>query len=91
MELHELLQRVTSRETFLEFLGGLRADWQISRNEEAVHPSSPYGQQARGWENPLLGDYLAAMYAWTEDKGECINEPSWRTFADILYAAKIYE
>ena len=32
------------------------------------------------------------MQAWTEDMGDRIApQPSWRTFADMLMAAKIYE
>ncbi|HEX8310488.1 MAG TPA: hypothetical protein VF614_04160 [Chthoniobacteraceae bacterium] len=92
MELHEQVQRVNSRETFLSFVSALRADWQASRVEESDRPTSPYSPGARGWANPHLGNYLEAMHSWTEDMGERIAEPpSWRTFADILYAAKIYE
>ena len=92
MELHELAQRVDSKETFLEFVAALRADWKASRVEEGAHPSSHYSPAARGWENPDLGRFLEAMQAWTEDMGERIApQPSWRTFADMLMAAKIYE
>ena len=92
MELHELAERVDSKETFLEFVAALRADREASRAEETEHPSSPYSPAARGWENPELGRFLEAMQAWTEGSGERIaGEPSWRTFADMLMAAKIYE
>jgi hypothetical protein len=92
MELHELAQRVDSKETFLEFVAALRADWEASRSEESTQPSSPYGPDARGWENPDLGCFLEAMQAWTEDMGDRVApQPSWRTFAGMLMAAKIYE
>jgi hypothetical protein len=92
MELYELAHRVDSKETFLEFVAALRTDWEASRAEESAQPSSPYGPAAREWENPDLGRFLEAMQAWTEDMGDRVAaQPSWRTFADMLMAAKIYE
>lgn len=92
MELHELAHRVDSKETFLDFVAALRADWEASRVEESAQPSSPYSPDARGWENPDLGRFLEAMHAWTDDMGDRVAaQPSWRTFADMLMAAKIYE
>ncbi|ACK69911.1 conserved hypothetical protein [Gloeothece citriformis PCC 7424] len=92
MELDELLNRVNSRDTFLEFVAALRADLVASNAQETVAPSSPYVPNACDWENPSLERYLQALHTWIEDMGDRISEPpSWRTFADILYAAKIYE
>lgn len=92
MELYELAHRVDSKETFLEFVAALRADWEASRVEASAQPSAPYGPSAREWENPDLGRFLEAMQAWTEDMGERVPpQPTWRTFADILMAAKTYE
>ena len=92
MELHELAHRVDSKETFLEFVAALRYDWEVSRAEENVQPTSPYCPNRREWENPDLGRYLEAMQAWTEDMGEKVPpQPSWRTSADMLLGAKIYE
>ncbi len=50
-------------------------------------------------ENRDLGSYLEAMAAWIEDmdgyyadRGEPLPEqPSWRTVAEILAAAAVYE
>jgi hypothetical protein len=92
MELHEMIDRVDSKESFLEFVAALRSDLEASRAEEQVRPSSPYGPDARGWENPDLAHFLEAMRAWTEDMGDRVPaSPSWRTFAEMLVAAKIYE
>lgn len=51
------------------------------------------------WENQKLEDFLSAMLAWigsidsyvknTGDEG--ITKPGWKTFAKLLYVAKIYE
>ena len=92
MKPHELIERVNSRDSFLEFVSALRADLLASHAQEAATPSSPYGPNALDWENPSLDRYLEALRAWTDDMGDRITEPpSWRTFADMLYAAKTYE
>jgi hypothetical protein len=92
MELHALVERVDSKESFLEFVAALRGDWEAARAAEQARRSSPYGPDAGGWENPELGQFLEAMQAWTEDMGDRVPaSASWRTFANMLYAAKIYE
>jgi hypothetical protein len=79
MELHKMIARVESKESFLEFIAALRADWE-SRGNKAE------------WENTDLGHFLEAMQSWTEDMGERIPaSASWRTFAEMFYAAKMYE
>jgi hypothetical protein len=70
----------------------LRADFLASNAEKAIAPSSPHSLHARDWENPSLDAYRKALHAWTEDMGDRSSEPpSWRAFADMLDAAKIYE
>jgi hypothetical protein len=92
MELYEYAQRVNSKETFLEFLSALRSDWEAFRIEDQSKKKSHSELATRGWENPDLGSFLEAMSAWTVDMRERIpDRPSWRTFADMLMAAKIYE
>ncbi|RAP75660.1 DUF7660 family protein [Paenibacillus montanisoli] len=84
MQPHELINDIKSKEDFLKFLTALRND--LSTNDE-------------DWENPTLARYLEAMEAWiTDSDAYYINtnqlvpkQPTWKTFADILYAAKIYE
>jgi len=79
MELHKLVERVDSKETFLEFVTALRTDLAAHNSESS-------------WENPDLKRFLEAMHRWSEDMGERVPaSPSWRTFADMLYAARIYE
>ena len=99
-ELEKFYDGVDSKETFLALLAALRRDWELSRAEEASHPSSLYGPDAGGWENPDLGRYLDAMAAWLESADNCYrntgrtidsSKPSWQLFADILLAAKVYE
>jgi len=86
------VDQVNSKETFLEFIDALRKDWELSQEEEQVKPSSPWGSAARGWENPEVGEFLEAMSAWTKDMGDKLpTDPTWGTFAQMLYSAKQYE
>ena len=46
------------------------------------------------WENPSLPRFLEAMAAWigdTEDAARGSTRPRWRTFAEMLLAARVYE
>jgi len=87
------LERVDSRLTFISFVRALRAELEESNRREAVSPSSSYGPQALEWENPTLPAFLEAMEAWGTDSaaGRAAAEPSWRGFAEFLWAAKMYE
>ncbi len=99
-DLSEIARRVDSRETFLEFVAALRAEWELARAEEAANPSPSYGPRARDWENFDLGSYLNAMAAWLEtadgyykntNQTVSSSAPSWRLFTDMLMAASVYE
>jgi len=74
-----MIERIDSKESFLEFVAALRADW-VSRADQPE------------WENPDLGRFLESMQAWSDDMGERVPAAAtWRTFAEMLYAGKIYE
>lgn len=84
--------RVNSKESFLEFIEDLRADWEASQEAERKNPSPPYGPKARYWENPELGSFLEAMHAWVEDMGDRLpSDADWETFARMFIAGKGYE
>lgn len=82
--LHEQIASITSKEDLARFVGALRRDLKEHADE---------------WENPTLETFLEAMESWIEstdgfyrNKGqEAPPIPNWKTFADILYAARIYE
>jgi hypothetical protein len=84
LNLSDQIKSIESKEALADFVGNLRSD--LEKNRE-------------GWENPTLERFLEAMESWIvamdsyyKNTGQQIPEkPSWRTFADILYAAKIYE
>jgi hypothetical protein len=74
---------VYDRKSFIEFLGLLRQDF-----------------EKNNWENDNLSDFLEAMERYTNDiqgyydnTNQNVNadEPSWRTFADILKGSTMYE
>ena len=75
-----MVEQVDSRESFLEFMTALRADLTARANSSDT------------WENPDLERFLEAMQRWTDDMGDQLPaKPDWRAFADMLYAARIYE
>jgi hypothetical protein len=84
MELHEQISSVNSKEDLAEFIAALRSD--LSTNKDT-------------WENPTLERFLEAMESWIRamdmyynNTGQTLPEtPGWKVFADILYAAKMYE
>jgi hypothetical protein len=77
VELHEQIATVNSKQKLADFVAALRHDLTTQRDQ---------------WENPTLEGYLEAMEAGIRDAGQPqITGPGWRTFADILFAARVYE
>ena len=83
MELHEQIERVQTKEDLAKFITDLRMDLD-------AHGES--------WENPTLERFLEAMVAWLsatdyleKNRGHPVESSSWKTIANLLYAAKIYE
>lgn len=84
MELHEKVGAVTTKEDLATFVAALKNDLIANKDD---------------WENPDLERFLDAMSAWifsmdTAHKNlgkETPVQPTWRVFADILLAGKIYE
>ena len=95
-ELWEVLQSVCDEESFLQFLLALRDDREASIAQEKVAPSSPYGPDARDWENTTIERFFDSAVAWARASAHgtaMYTKPDnpWRRCADILYAGKIYE
>ena len=96
MELHEHLDRVTDRASFLVFARALAQDRAAAVQAEAAEPSSPYVSAAGGWENVSIESFLEASIAWADDSNFGSNQGlssanPWRQFATFLYSGKIYE
>lgn len=76
---------VTDRQSFILFINSLKNDLDT---------------QPQKWTNLTLSDYFDAISSYTEDLQGYYNNtdqntnadtPSWKTFADILMAASMYE
>jgi hypothetical protein len=84
MELYDFVQTIKSKEDFEQFLGMLIRDF---KNEDS------------GWENKELDRFLSAICDYTgslnelDTDGEILpsNQPSWKLFAKLLMAARVYE
>jgi hypothetical protein len=82
--LASMLEQIETREDLARFIAALKDDFVANRDE---------------WENWDLGAYLESMAAWMTDMDRYrrhvgqpfSSEPSWKAFAEILYAGKIYE
>lgn len=83
-KLEQMANRVQTRDDFIRFVRELNED----RNSAS-----------REWGNDDLPKYLDAVAAWTEDMdGYFLNngqpvpqQPDWKLFATILFAARVYE
>lgn len=80
MSLTEKLDRVTSLDSFLEFIDLLIDD---------------HRAESSTWQNHSIESYLEAAAAWARDSrgqdGGISEDAAWRTFATFLYCGKIYE
>ena len=80
----EELQTIEGKEDLVAFIRGL---------------ASSLTQTPQEWENADLRSYLSALAAWIDDMegyyyqaGEPMpTQPTWRTIAQMLKAASIYE
>jgi len=89
----EILDKVTDKDSFLEFLEAL-----ISEREEAdeLEKSEPekwaYGG-ANGWQNSSISSFLecASCFFLEDPHRHSGEELSWKDMAEFLYYGKIYE
>lgn len=91
MDLNDLLDKVNSKDSFLQFVKALKEDKIDEDEKEKAQPSSPYTSGANGWENGSITTFLDAIEAFGEDSDLIKEEPNWKNFALLLYAGKFYE
>ncbi len=91
MELHEMVEKIETKEDFIEFARKLRDDKIDEDEKEKSNPSSPYGQRKNGWENNSIPDFLDSMIAFGEDSDSINQKANWKDFALLLFAGKFYE
>jgi hypothetical protein len=99
MKLRGILNTVNDRESFLEFVRFLMEDWNEdqARIEERKRQNtySPVWDNSE-WQNGGIGSFLEAALAWADvipmgPNKKRLAEPSWKGFAEFLYAGKVYE
>jgi hypothetical protein len=97
-QLSDALKSVHDEESFLQFLLALRDDREASLAQEKISPSSPYGPDARGWENTTIERFFDAAVVWARASKNGLPIPGympssnpWRRCAEILCAAIGYE
>ncbi len=84
MTASDLIKDIDSKERLADFVAALAKDFR----ENAIE-----------WENVSLDRFLSAMEAWIRDMDGYYRNtdqpvpeaPTWRTFSDILLAARVYE
>jgi hypothetical protein len=84
MDLYKEIENIATKEDFLRFMELLIDNFRNNPDD---------------WENKSLENYLESIQSWVEDmdgyyKNNNIQTPesiSWNFFANVLYAAKIYE
>ena len=94
MKLHELLENVDDRASFVVFVKALIQDKRVSDELEKQNPEKYKLVGALGWENGSIETYLDACLACFEDGKWHQEKPkdiTWKRFAEFLYGGKIYE
>ncbi|MEY4591066.1 MAG: hypothetical protein RL497_3142 [Pseudomonadota bacterium] len=84
LNLSDELDKLATKEDFSKFVFGMLDDF---RSDSA------------NWENQDLPSFLEAIAAWSKDmdgfyanQGRAIpKDINWKVFAEILYAARVYE
>jgi hypothetical protein len=91
-DLHKLLEQVTDKNTFLQFVEALIADRKEEVEKEKTNPSNSYSSGANGWENGTIEQYLESSVAWAKASPTSLKQENlWKSFAEFLYMGKIYE
>jgi hypothetical protein len=89
MQLEDLLEKVNSKETFLDFLEALKNDKIDEDQKEKENPSKPYSDGKNGWVNGSIDQFLDSIRAYgLENDHIGLN---WQSLAELFYAGKIYE
>ncbi|MCA6379134.1 MAG: hypothetical protein IM613_15765 [Cytophagales bacterium] len=91
MKLDDLLEKVNSKQSFLDFVEALRDDKIDEDEKEKIKKSNPYEPGANGWQNGTIDTFLDAIHAFGQDSSHITEQPDWKGFALLLYAGKFYE
>ncbi len=96
MELRAALERVSNRQSFLDFARLLAKDRADKAAIESFSVSALYGSGTKGWENWTIEAFLDSAISWAQstDFGLAQGLPPenpWKQFAAFLYCGKTCE
>jgi hypothetical protein len=80
---------VHDRASFIAFVEAMAAEREEAAEMERACPVAYAIDGAMGWKNADIASFLWASLDYLFHRPE--TEPSWRTFANILYCGKIIE
>lgn len=96
MELHEFLETVDDRDSFLAFVKALKEDREDAVRKEIKSPSKAFSCGSNGWENETIEAFLEGAHAWAVDSDfgtsqDLYETNMWKMMAEFLYCGKVYE
>jgi hypothetical protein len=86
----DLIGRVRDRDSFLAFVSVLADERERAEQLERADPVRYQLGGALDWQNGSISTYLNAAVACFQAT-DSDDVPSWRLFAEFLYAGKVYE
>ncbi len=92
-QLHELLENVHDRDTFLALVRALAEEREAAEALEREDPTRYSLGGAYDWQNADIASFLYAACEYFADRplSPPETEPSWRMFAQFLWCGKIIE
>ncbi len=78
MDIYDFAKKIESKTDFEEFLKMLTHDLKVSKGD---------------WPNNTLNSFIEGLYGYNYNSKNDTNklEPSWKVFAEMLLAARVYE
>jgi hypothetical protein len=75
MSIYEIVENIETRKDFEEFLKLLKVNYLNARNE---------------WHNDTMESFLEGLYGYNYDSDDK-DKASWKLFAEMLLASRVYE
>ena len=86
-----MLEKVKTKEEFIEFVKQLWDDKINEDEKEKLSPNLPYDRGKNGWENNTIVDFLDSIIVFGEDSDLISNKANWKDMGLLLFAGKFYE
>ena len=93
MSPEELLDKIDSKETFLEFLDAFVSNREEAAALEAKDPTKYQWGGANAWQSSSISSFLCSSRVYFESGPQRHDgaDLSWKDLAEFLYFGKIYE